>query len=205
VLPYSVTAAVSFRSGPPATLRASAAQNRRPLAAPGCQLVPQSLSENSKGACFSSKAGMARRDERAYPHGSVSEKQRRQTGLAAKTLRAAGLLPVDFVGAALTARFGDARALPPRPQSKSLAAEPLSIFRQALSRNGSAFRFPPICSGYDARACASGPPQMGGRSTRPRSGRATRQTRPTRPLTKPSATLRGQKVLVSVFDMAPFF
>ena len=75
---------------------------------------------------------MASRDERAYPHGSVSEEQRRQTGLAAKTLWAAGLLPVDFVGSALTARFGDARASPPRPQPKSLAAGPLSIFRQAL-------------------------------------------------------------------------
>ena len=93
----------------------------------------ESLSENSKGFCFRNQAGMARRDDRAYPYGSVSEEQRRQTGLIAKTLRAAGLLPVDCVGSALAARCGDARASPPCPQSKSLAAEPLSIFRPARS------------------------------------------------------------------------
>ena len=96
---------------------------------------PQSLSENSKGFCFRNKAGMARREDRAYPYGSVSEEQRRQTGLVAKTLRAADLLPVDGVGSALAARCGDARASPPCPQSKSLAAEPLLILRQAFSRN----------------------------------------------------------------------
>ena len=66
---------------------------------------------------------------------SQSEEQRRQTGLSEKTLRAAGLLPVDFVGSALTARCGDARASPPRPQPKSLAAGPFSIFKQALNGN----------------------------------------------------------------------
>ena len=39
--PRGESAAFLFRSGPPATLRPSAPQNRRPLAAPGCQLVPQ--------------------------------------------------------------------------------------------------------------------------------------------------------------------
>ena len=90
---------------------------------------------------------MARRDERAYPNGSVSEEQRRQTGFAAKTLppssrraglrrtsRAARLLPVARVGSALPARSGDAQASPPWPPAKSTAAGPLSIFRQALSQ-----------------------------------------------------------------------
>jgi len=44
------------------------------------------LSENSKGSCFWGKAGMARRDERAYPQRSVSEEQRRQTGFSPKPL-----------------------------------------------------------------------------------------------------------------------
>jgi len=67
---------------------------------------------------------MARRDERAYPQRSVSEEQRSQTAFCAKTLRAAGLLSAACVGSALTARCGDARAEPPWPQSKSLAAGP---------------------------------------------------------------------------------
>ena len=66
--------------------------------------------------------------------GSVSEEQRRQTGFSAKTLRAAGLLSVARVGPALTARFGDARAGPPWPPPKSLAAGPLSIMRDHPGR-----------------------------------------------------------------------
>ena len=62
----------------------------------------------------------------------MNSKCRPKNALTAKALRAAGLVPVDFVGSALTARFGDARTSRPRPQSKSLAAGPLSIFRQAL-------------------------------------------------------------------------
>ena len=90
---------------------------------------PQSLSENSKGSCFRGKAGLARREERAYPQWSVSDEQRRQSGFYARTLRAAGLLPVAFVGSALTARVGDARALPPWPQPKSPAAGPAFNFQ----------------------------------------------------------------------------
>jgi len=95
---------------------------------------PQSLSENSKGSCFRGKDDLARREERAYPQWSVSDEQRRQSGFYARTLppslklqrtgRAADLLPVACVGSALTARVGDARALPPRPQPKSPAAGP---------------------------------------------------------------------------------
>src|SRR5262249_43495499 len=50
------------------------------------------------------------------------------------TLRAADLLPLAFVGSVLTARCGDARTSPPRPQPKSLAAAPLLIFRKARRR-----------------------------------------------------------------------
>ena len=75
---------------------------------------------------------MARRDERAYPQRSVSEEQRSQWVVSAKTLRAAGLLPVAGVGSAVTADYGDAPASPPWPPPKSLAAGPLSILKQAL-------------------------------------------------------------------------
>src|SRR6266511_962481 len=54
----------------------------------------------------------------------------------AKTLRAAGLLTAACVGSALSARCGDARAEPPWPQSKLLAAGPHVIFRQALRSQG---------------------------------------------------------------------
>jgi len=90
---------------------------------------------------------VARRDERAYPQWSVSEKERSQRAVSAQTLRAAGLLPVACVGSAITARGGDALACvgsaitarggdalasPPWPPPKSLAAGPLSISKQAL-------------------------------------------------------------------------
>ncbi|MGA2868107.1 MAG: hypothetical protein ABSF34_02965, partial [Verrucomicrobiota bacterium] len=47
-------------------------------------------------------------------------------------LRAAVLLAVGFVGSFLTARSGDARNSPPRPQPKSPAAGHLRFFRQSL-------------------------------------------------------------------------
>jgi hypothetical protein len=53
--------------------------------------------------------------------------------LKIKTLRAARLLPVAGVGSSLTARFGDARNSPPWPRSKSAAAGPFLIFKQALT------------------------------------------------------------------------
>jgi hypothetical protein len=62
----------------------------------------------------------------------LTEEQRRQTTFSAKTLRAAGLLPVASVGSVVTARCGDAPTLPPWPQPKSLAAAPLVILKQAL-------------------------------------------------------------------------
>ena len=68
------------------------------------------------------------------PCGSSTEEQRSQAALGAKTLRAAGLLPVACVGSFLTARCGDARNSPPWPQPKSPAARPLVVFKQALSR-----------------------------------------------------------------------
>src|SRR5690348_7850800 len=56
----------------------------------------------------------------------------RHCAFSAKTLRAAALLPVAFVGSVLAARFEGAWTSPPRPWPKSLAAAPLRIFRQAL-------------------------------------------------------------------------
>src|SRR5690348_14342935 len=69
------------------------------------------------------------------PHHCGAEEQQSQTAFSAKTLRAAALLPVAFVGSVLipTRRDGDARTSPPRPPPKSLAAAPSRIFRQALS------------------------------------------------------------------------
>src|SRR6185436_3435788 len=66
-------------------------------------------------------------------HGSSTEEQRSQAAFCAKTLRAAGLLPVAGVGSVLTARCGDARTSPPWPRPKSLAAGPRGIFGHALS------------------------------------------------------------------------
>jgi hypothetical protein len=62
----------------------------------------------------------------------LTDEQRRQPALATKTLRAAGLLTLGFVVAGVTARYGDAPPVPPRPKPKSPAAAPLPIFRQAL-------------------------------------------------------------------------
>ena len=79
------------------------------------------------------------------PSGSVTGEQQRQTGLGAKTLRAAALLPVGFVGSFLTAPYGDARNSPPRPQPKSLAAGHLRFFRQSLRAK------PCVCSYLQAK------------------------------------------------------
>jgi hypothetical protein len=59
--------------------------------------------------------------------GAATEEQRSQTAFYAKTLRAACLWAGGFVVAAVTARFGDAPATPPRPQPKSIAAAPQLI------------------------------------------------------------------------------
>src|SRR5881397_1805127 len=75
---------------------------------------------------------MARRDEGGYPQRSPTEEQRSPPAFSPKTLRAAGLLSVARVGSDLTARCGDARSSPPWPRSKSLAAGPHAILKQAL-------------------------------------------------------------------------
>ena len=82
-------------------------------------------STTSEGSCFRGNGPMARREEGAYPQGSVTDEQRSQRAVSAKTLRAAGLLPVACVGSAVAARRGDAPASPPWPPPKSLTAEPL--------------------------------------------------------------------------------
>src|SRR6266542_1369999 len=89
-------------------------------------------------SCFRGKGWLARRDEGGYPQRSPPEEQRSQPAFSAKTLWAAGLLSVACVGSALTARCGDAGARaeapsPLWPQSKSLAAGPHAILKQALS------------------------------------------------------------------------
>src|ERR671922_1547055 len=85
-----------------------------------------------RGAVFAQKAvwrGATREHSRQR---SVTEEQRSQTAFCAKTLRAAGLLPLGGVGSAVTARCGDAPASPPCPEPKSLAAAPLAILKHAL-------------------------------------------------------------------------
>jgi hypothetical protein len=88
-----------------------------------------------KGAVVVEKAVWRGATKENILGGSSTEEQRSQTAFCAKTLRAAGLLPVARVGSAVTARCGDARASPPWPQPKSLAAAPFRIFRQALRKN----------------------------------------------------------------------
>ena len=61
-----------------------------------------------------------------------------QTAFPTKTLWAAALLDWGFVVANVTARYGDAPSAPPRPNPKSPAAAPLTIFSQALTNNASA-------------------------------------------------------------------
>jgi L-rhamnose mutarotase len=86
-----------------------------------------------KGAVFAEKAEWRGATRENIPGGSSTEEQRSQTAFSAKTLRAAGLLPMACVGSAVTARCGDAPASPPWPRPKSLAAAPFRIFRQALT------------------------------------------------------------------------
>jgi hypothetical protein len=85
-----------------------------------------------KGAVFGPRPGWRGATKENIPCGSSTEEQRSQPASGAKTLRAAGLLSVASVGSVLTARCGDARTSPPRPQPKSLVAAPFPIFRQAL-------------------------------------------------------------------------
>jgi hypothetical protein len=100
-----------------------------PLAAGGLRACLQI----QRGPVFAEKPGWRDATKENIPGGSSAEEQRSQAGFSAKTLRAAGLLPVGFVGSVLTARCGDARPSPPHPQPKSPAAEPLSIFKHALN------------------------------------------------------------------------
>src|SRR5215218_2653020 len=86
-----------------------------------------------KGAVFAPEAGWRGATKENIPCGSSTEEQRSQPACGPKTLRAAGLLSAGFVGSVLTARCGDARTSPPRPQPKSLAAAPFPIFSQAPS------------------------------------------------------------------------
>ena len=92
-----------------------------------------------RGAVFVPRVGWRGATKEHGCQRPVTEEQRSPTALGAKTLRAAGLLPVGGVGATLTARCGDAplaspaRTSPPCPQPKSRAAAPIAIFRQALS------------------------------------------------------------------------
>src|SRR3989442_15739744 len=90
--------------------------------------------ETTRGAVFGEKAGWRDATKENIPGGSSTEEQRSQTAFSAKTLRAAGLLSVAGVGSFLTARCGDARNSPPWPQPRSLAAAPLAVSKQALSR-----------------------------------------------------------------------
>src|SRR5215212_141797 len=85
-----------------------------------------------KGAVFAPQAGWRGATKENILYGSSTEEQRSQPACGAKTLRAAGLLAVGFIGSVLTARCGDARTSPPRPQQKSLAAALFLVFRQAL-------------------------------------------------------------------------
>ncbi len=87
-----------------------------------------------RGAVFAARAGWQGATKENTPGGSSAEEQRRRPALAAKTLRAARLLPLGYVVTGGTARSGDASPAPPRPKPKSLAAAPFPIFRQALRR-----------------------------------------------------------------------
>jgi hypothetical protein len=85
------------------------------------------------------------------PYGSLTDEQRRQPALAAKTLRAAGLLIFGFIVESVAARRGDwpvrlaPPPAPPRPKSKSPAAVPLPIFRQSLKEGWAPF-FISLCA-----------------------------------------------------------
>ena len=77
-------------------------------------------STNSEGSCFRGNGPMAirlrvpasagcRREGGAYPQGSVTDEQRSERAVSAKTLRAAGLLPVACVGSATTEPYSGSR------------------------------------------------------------------------------------------------
>jgi hypothetical protein len=85
-----------------------------------------------RGPVFAPEAGWRGATKENIPGGSSTEEQQSQAAFGAKTLRAAGLLTVTGVGSFLTARCGDARNSPPWPRSKSPAAGPLILFKQAL-------------------------------------------------------------------------
>jgi hypothetical protein len=87
-----------------------------------------------RGAVFAENPEWRGATKENIPGGSSTEKQRSQAVCSAKTLRAAGLSPGAGVGSAVTAHIGDAPALPPWPQPKSLAAAPLAILKHALRR-----------------------------------------------------------------------
>ena len=85
------------------------------------------------------------------PCGAVTDEQRSQWMISFKTLRAAVLLAATFVEPRLPARSGDASRVSPRQTPKSLAAGPLSIFRQTLTseeRKGGSWMIP--CPGVMA-------------------------------------------------------
>ena len=86
-----------------------------------------------RGPVFAERAGWRGVTREHTRQRSVTEEQRSQPALCAKTLRATALLAGAGVGSAVTARWGDAPASPPWPRPKSLVAGPLPIFRQALS------------------------------------------------------------------------
>jgi len=91
-----------------------------------CLKIPRS-------AVFAEKVGWRGAMKENIACGSSTAKQRSQTAVSAKSLRAAGLLALSGVGSVVTARCGDAPPLPPWPKPKSLAAAPLAILRQALT------------------------------------------------------------------------
>src|SRR6266850_7177181 len=85
------------------------------------------------GPVFAEKARWRGETKEHTRQRSVTQEQRSQRALCAKTLRAADLLPVACVGWAVSARCGDAPTSPPWPPPKSLAAGPHPIFKQALN------------------------------------------------------------------------
>ncbi len=101
----------------------------RPISRGQCQDAPLKI---RKDAVFAPKPVWRGATREHTPHGSGTDEQKRQTGLGAKTLRATVLLPLDFVVALVTARYGDAPTAPPRPKPKSPVAAPFPILRQAL-------------------------------------------------------------------------
>ncbi len=141
-----------------------------------CQKIPW-------GPVFAQKAGWQGASAsapapRAYPQWSVSEEQCSQTAFCAKILRAAGLLSAASVGPALTAHSGDARAVPPWPQPKSLAAGPHAIFRQALSRRSATKTVTDLNRGLKPTATITSSLREEGRQPKPLTYRKQRRTEP---------------------------